>query len=169
MSRLALYPIVISLLAVSTTVGAGQLDLIIGSKHGVFFGDDYYYTKTEVPEYRAPGVGLQNAHVGYTRYDRYDFNESNPGLGYVFDSGVAVGFYRNSYGVQSEYLGYNWQTNNRYLNAGVVVGLVTGYDIPYAMPAAPLAMPYVLIGPSAVRLKVGYIPGAFTFMLNVEL
>jgi len=131
-----MYPIVIGLLACST-VGADQLDIIAASKHGVLVDLDA----------------------------TYDFNESNIGLGYIADNGVTVGAYNNSYRHTSVYVGYTVETHAKYLNVGVVSGLVTGYT----GLVSPMVMPYVLIGPSDVRLKVGYIPGAFTFMLNVEL
>jgi hypothetical protein len=149
-----------------TCAKADSLELILGSKHGGIFGDDYYYTKTEVPEYRASGVGLQSARVGYTRYDRHNFNESNLGIAYVGDNGINVGVYNNSYSDTSVYVGYSIETSySEYVTFGALAGVVTGYE----KAVMPMAQGYMLVGPKCLQGKLGVIPGAFTFGLRVPL
>lgn len=104
-----------------------------------------------------------------SKHDTAGFNESNPGLAYIADNGVVVGAYKNSYSVTSVYLGYAIETHSKYLNVGVVGGAITGYEQAFGYSVMPMVMPYVLVGPKAVRLKVGILPGALTFMLNIEL
>lgn len=68
-----------------------------------------------------------------------DFNEQNPGLGYMSEGGLLGGMYRNSYSKPSVYAGKQFSTPiNGLLSAGLTVGGVTGYP---AAPVLPMVVP----------------------------
>ena len=143
------------LVVFSAAVGADSLDLIVGSKHTV---DSWKTTTT----HRYAGGSYQT-----TEYT--EFNENNLGLGYNADNGFSAGFYDNSFNKTSVYAGATFQTQQKYLNVGITVGGITGYEHITGMTVTPMAMPFVTAGTETVKVKVGYIPGAFTFSLNFEL
>ena len=66
-----------------------------------------------------------------------DYNEVNPGIGYVQDK-ITTGVYKNSLGRLSTYLGAEF----KYSNVGVNVGGVTGYR--YAV--SPMIAGFVDVG-----------------------
>jgi len=100
-----------------------------------------------------------------------DFNERNPGFAYSRGNGHGLtgGIYRNSFYETSVFAGYYTQTEEPYLNIGIVGGLITGYEQQTGKEIFPLALPYVLIGPKAVRARIGALPGVFTFSMQVAI
>ena len=139
--------IVFGLLSVSSLASAAQLDLIIGSKHS-----------------------QSGAYVTTGEY--VEFNETNPGLMYTADSNWVVGGYKNSFDKVTMLAGHSFETAESLVNAGIVVGLATGYEQVTGRAITPMAMPYVTLGPKAFRAKIGLLPGEIsvvTFMLNVEI
>lgn len=65
-----------------------------------------------------------------------NFNEFNPGVGYVNEAGWGGGVYKNSYGKTSVYAGreFRWPLNGL-LDAAVQTGIVTGYPLAPVVPA----------------------------------
>lgn len=140
---LILLTVASGLLVMSSWACAGQLDLIIGSKHST---DGYWDNGTQ-----------------------QEWNETNPGLAYTFDNGIYIGMYNNSYKHLSVTAGYAVETKYKYFNAGITGGLVTGYDRVSDYPAILMVMPYVLIGPKPFRVKIGVIPGIDVQVLTLGL
>ena len=88
--------------AITHNAKADSLDIIVGSEH---YANDGYWDDT----------------------GHHDYNQHNPGLAYNHDSGWSAGAYNNSYHKQSLFVGYRVETNYKYINAGMMGGLVTGY------------------------------------------
>ena len=98
-----------------------------------------------------------------------EYNESNPGLGYNHNNGFTAGFYKNSYSKLSVFAGGYIETKKELLNVGIMSGLITGYKDQTGRNVGPMALPYVLIGPKAIRARIGALPGAVTFSLQVKI
>lgn len=84
-----------------------------------------------------------------------DFNENNYGIGYRDDSGVLIGYYRNSEYRNSVYAVYEarWKLTDN-LHMGVLAGGVTGYR----WAVTPLVLPELALQAGRVELAVTYIP-----------
>lgn len=84
------------------------------------------------------------------------FNENNYGIGYRFDeSGVIVGYYRNSEYRNSVYATYEarWKLTDN-LHVGVIAGAVTGYR----WAVTPLVLPEMVLQVGRAELAATYIP-----------
>lgn len=115
-------------------------------------------------------ITSRHKHATYTYIDgEHIFNEDNLGIGYVHDSGLTGGVFRNSYDVTSVYAGYYAETSGCCLNVGIIGGLATGYEILTDQAVTPMVMPYMLLGPDAFKLKIGVLPDALTFILRVQI
>lgn len=101
----------IALATAAITSTAGELIVHVGSKHSVS-----HYTLDEVQEVK--------------------INNSNSGIGYRNDDGLAVGTYYNSYHKQTYYVTQDFMYN-KYV--GVVVGLVSGYEGSTGLMITPMA------------------------------
>lgn len=65
------------------------------------------------------------------------FEKFSPGIGYMNESGLGGGVYRNSYGKTSVYGGKEFRAPiNGLLDAGVTLGAVTGYPKSSVLPMA---------------------------------
>jgi hypothetical protein len=85
--------------------------------------------------------GFRSKHVGGG-----DFNEQNTGLGYRSPEGWMLGAYRNSINKPSVYAGREFSTTlfgeggDHHLDAGVMLGGVTGYG----RPVTPAILPELI-------------------------
>ncbi len=80
--------------------------------------------------------------------------DSTPGLYLRTDAGLTLGHYLNSYGRQSTYAGWTWQTADR--RFALTAGVVTGYS---ARRYAPLIVPSVRFEiTDAVAARLAFIP-----------
>lgn len=82
---------------------------------------------------------------------RLHLHEVNPGAALAYEQGHRVmtfGGYQNSYGKASYYYftGYQWHAT-RWLSAGVMAGLITGYERDTGYPITPAIVPFVSVGP----------------------
>lgn len=84
-------------------------------------------------------VHLGSTHQPSVTSKGQPYNNSNPGLGYVSDSGVLVGAYHNSYRKTTVYAGKTWQWPVGPVRVGVVAFLATGYKDVTGNWASPLA------------------------------
>lgn len=136
--------------AVIKEVRADSIEIIMSSNH---YASDYYWTDDAAGNYSI----------------KHELNESNPGLAYVHNSGINVGIYKNSYYKTSVYAGYSVETNWKYINFGVLGGIITGYEFPTGQKVLPMGQSYMLVGPKFAQAKIGAIPGAITFSLRIPL
>lgn len=90
-----------------------------------------------------------------------DYNEFNPGLGleYHFENYyIAGGFFDNSIDKFSTYFGAGAERSffKEWLGAGVLGGIVTGYDSGFSPRLAAVPYAYVQSGPTTI--KAHYVP-----------
>jgi hypothetical protein len=64
-----------------------------------------------------------------------EYNDNNPGIGYVSDRGYAVGYYRNSERSDTFYVGYKYTYSDKF---SVVFAAASGYR---NTPVMPIIMP----------------------------
>ncbi len=77
-------------------------------------------------------------HIGSQHFPAKDFNNANPGMYYIADSGATVGGYYNSERKLSLYAGYTYDYGPFRLQAGVITG--------YSRPVLPMVAPSVALG-----------------------
>jgi hypothetical protein len=112
-----------------TLVGSANADEIIvhvGSVHDekIYNTGGTHTVRTDWSQLHATGKVIR-----YWQYDTRPINNSNPGLGYGWSNGWAVGGYRNSYYQTSVYVARTWLTEC-YLpgvECGATLGLASGY------------------------------------------
>ncbi len=117
---------VAALLLVPLAATAGEL-LVHGAS---WHGEKEYHTG----EWKTTGIDwnyyARTGQFGYT-YAKVmrPYNNTNTGLGYLFDSGWAIGAYRNSYYATSAYVSYtkDWQVLGP-VRLGLSGILATGYS-----------------------------------------
>ena len=108
-------------------------------------------------------------------YEEHKWNEFNPGLGYAYEFvdtiELTAGLYENSHNELSLYAGAKWHTGyHRFLDFGVTVGLVSGYEVTQQVdtPVTAFILPELSFrladfkrgdAPNLhVRLDIGYVP-----------
>jgi len=130
-------------------------------------------------------VSLGSKHLNGSTYTTFNgtvkkFNETNTGIGLTWKvtdtKSVMVGTYTNSYFRQSNYIGANFHTANPTFNAGVAVGLITGYSL---MTIMPMVLPNVsVLFHRRTKVTLALIPvslvsdkgnSAITLQLSVKL
>jgi len=114
-------------------------------------------------------INLGSKHTSQRSASSRPYNENNHGLGYT-TSDYTVGFYHNSYYKTSVYAGLIFQQPFRYVNVGVIMGGITGYEEVSGYKVMPVVLPYVSFKLTPkVRLKVTTIPSVIGFSLQVKL
>ena len=117
----------------------------------------------EPSPYAPSTIGLHIA----TKHNQPGYNSANPGLYAKWDSGLTVGFYRNSESNRfgnptkiSTYVGYTaelpaFDLGSYDLRIGATVGVITGYG---NRRLTPLLAPSVAISKGANALRLTVIP-----------
>ena len=77
-------------------------------------------------------------HIGSQHFPAKQYNNANPGVYYIHDSGATIGTYYNSERRQSVYAGWTWDHGPWRLQAGAITG--------YKRAVMPLVAPSVLLG-----------------------
>lgn len=94
------------------------------------------------------------------------WRNNNTGIGYRFDNGMAVGYFRNSEDRDSFYVAKEW----RYKYVGVLAGAVTGYSggkvIPLVMPELVLDVGKVEIAALINPIKIRETPQFVAFQIR---
>jgi len=116
-------------------------------------------------------IGSQHSDPGFYEDDTndfYEYEESNPGIGYEYEAtdnkSFRVGTYRNSLAEQSVYLGGNFHTKyTDGIAVGVMLGLSTGYERQYGMTVTGIVLPNVMVIIAPVRIELGYVPAIGKF------
>lgn len=78
-------------------------------------------------------------HIGSVHFSAGDYNEVNPGLG-ISCNQYHAGFYNNSLGRLSTYLGRSWDYCAGPVCAGVLLVAVSGYNAPVVAPVPMLSV-----------------------------
>lgn len=94
----------------------------------------------------------------------YDWNEVNPGLGYVSNKGLTFGAYKNSNSDTSVYAGWDTRlAHTKYVDFGAVVGAVSGYKQGALLP---FLHPYISVATPIDRVNALF--GAAPYIYTVE-
>lgn len=115
---------------------------------------------------------MTNLHLGAMSLhldNDYDYNQSNKLIMVEHESYVAGGFV-NSFNDFSFIAGKAFEWESQYIDYGVIVGGVTGYEYDFTYKGiTPMIAPYVTLKGLPVEPVVSLFGNAITFSVRVEL
>ena len=83
-------------------------------------------------------AGTLGLHIGSQHYPARAYNNANPGVYYIHDSGATIGTYYNSERHQSVYAGWTWDYGPWRLQAGAITGYKRAAVLPLIAPSVSL-------------------------------